>query len=87
MDVVAIANRTVATGVRAYTEAGLEPVEVSSTAQVEAMIAKGVPAVLGDAFALLAAENIDVLVDVTGAVEFGARVTVAAIERGCPSSR
>lgn len=84
MDVVAIANRTVATGVRAYTEAGLEPVEVSSTAQVEAMIAKGVPAVLGDAFALLAAENIDVLVDVTGAVEFGARVTVAAIERGLP---
>lgn len=84
MDVVAIANRTVATGLRAYTEAGLEPVEVSSTAQVEAMIAKGVPAVLGDAFALLAAENIDVLVDVTGAVEFGARVTVAAIERGLP---
>ncbi|MBN9758077.1 Homoserine dehydrogenase [Pseudonocardia sp. Ae406_Ps2] len=84
MDVVAIANRSVATGVRAYTEAGLEPVEVSSTAQVEAMIAKGVPAVLGDAFALLAAENIDVLVDVTGAVEFGARVTVAAIERGLP---
>lgn len=84
MDVVAIANRTVATAVRAYTEAGLEPVEVSRTAQVEAMIAKGVPAVLGDAFALLAAENIDVLVDVTGAVEFGARVTVAAIERGLP---
>jgi predicted homoserine dehydrogenase-like protein len=84
MDVVAIANRTVATAVRAYTEAGLEPVEVSTTAQVEAMIAKGVPAVLGDAFALLAAENIDVLVDVTGAVEFGARVTVAAIERGLP---
>ncbi len=84
MDVVAIANRTVATAVRAYTEAGLEPVEVSTTAQVEAMIAKGVPAVLDDAFALLAAENIDVLVDVTGAVEFGARVTVAAIERGLP---
>ncbi|GAA4972626.1 NAD(P)-dependent oxidoreductase [Pseudonocardia tropica] len=84
MDVVAIANRTVATAVRAYTEAGLEPVEVSTTAQVEAMVAKGVPAVLGDAFALLAAENVDVLVDVTGAVEFGARVTVAAIERGLP---
>ncbi|GAA1081551.1 NAD(P)H-dependent oxidoreductase [Pseudonocardia alni] len=84
MDVVAIANRTVATAVRAYTEAGLEPVEVSTTAQVEAMVAKDVPAVLGDAFALLAAENIDVLVDVTGAVEFGARVTVAAIERGLP---
>lgn len=84
MDVAAIANRTVATAVRAYTEAGLEPVEVSTTAQVEAMVAKGVPAVLGDASALLAAENIDVLVDVTGAVEFGARITVAAIERGLP---
>ncbi|BBG04100.1 MULTISPECIES: NAD(P)H-dependent oxidoreductase [Pseudonocardia] len=84
MDVVAIANRTVPTAARAYTEAGLEPVEVSGTAEVEAAIAKGTPAVLGDAFALLAAENIDVLVDVTGAVEFGARVTVAAIERGLP---
>ncbi|MEU6696843.1 SAF domain-containing protein [Pseudonocardia sp. NPDC046786] len=84
MDVVAIANRTVPTAVRAYTEAGLTPVEVSTTGEVEAAIAQGTPAVLGDAFALLAAENIDVLVDVTGAVEFGARVTVAAIERGLP---
>lgn len=84
MDVVAIANRTVPTAVRAYTEAGLEPTEVSTTAEVEAAIAQGTPAVLGDAFALLAAENIDVLVDVTGAVEFGAHVTVAAIERGLP---
>lgn len=84
MDVVAIANRTVPTAVRAYTEAGLEPVEVSSAAEVEAAVAQGTPAVLGDAFALLAAENVDVLVDVTGAVEFGARVTVAAIERGLP---
>ncbi|GAA1384341.1 NAD(P)-dependent oxidoreductase [Pseudonocardia kongjuensis] len=84
MDVVAIANRTVPTAVRAYTEAGLSPVEVSTTGEVEAAIAQGTPAVLGDAFALLAAENIDVLVDVTGAVEFGARVTVAAIERGLP---
>ncbi|MEQ3549096.1 SAF domain-containing protein [Pseudonocardia nematodicida] len=84
MDVVAIANRTVPTAVRAYTEAGLTPVEVSTTAEVDAAIAAGTPAVLGDAFALLAAENIDVLVDVTGAVEFGAHVTVAAIERGLP---
>ena len=84
MDVVAIANRTVPTAVRAYTEAGLEPVEASTTAEVESAIAAGTPVVLGDAFALLAAENIDVLVDVTGAVEFGAHVTVAAIERGLP---
>ncbi|WFG44947.1 NAD(P)H-dependent oxidoreductase [Pseudonocardia alni] len=84
MDVVAIANRTVPTAVRAYTEAGLDPIEVSTTAEVEAAVAAGRPAVVGDAFALLAAENIDVLVDVTGAVEFGAHVTVAAIERGLP---
>ncbi|SFN86959.1 Predicted homoserine dehydrogenase, contains C-terminal SAF domain [Pseudonocardia ammonioxydans] len=84
MDVVAIANRTVPTAVRAYTEAGVEPVEASTTAEVESAIAAGTPVVLGDAFALLAAENIDVLVDVTGAVEFGAHVTVAAIERGLP---
>ena len=84
MDVVAIANRTVATAVRAYSEAGLQPVEAADTAGVEAAIAAGSPVVLGDAQALVAAENIDVLVDVTGAVEFGAHVTVAAIERGLP---
>jgi predicted homoserine dehydrogenase-like protein len=84
MRLVAIANRTGATAERAYTEAGLEPVPVDKTTDLDSAITAGRPAVLEDAFALIASEQLDCVVDVTGAVEFGARVTVAAIERGLP---
>lgn len=81
MTLVAIANRTVANAERAYAEAGITAARVSTGAEVDA--AHG-PCVLEDAFELLRAEQLDCVVDVTGAVEFGARVTVAAIERGLP---
>jgi predicted homoserine dehydrogenase-like protein len=84
MRLVAVANRTLANAERAYAEAGLEPVRVATASQLDAAIEKGTPAVLEDAFELLKAVHLDCVVDVTGAVEFGARVTVAAIERGLP---
>ncbi|RZT87198.1 putative homoserine dehydrogenase-like protein [Pseudonocardia sediminis] len=84
MDLVAIANRTVSHARRAYTEAGLAPREVDSATALDTAIAAGEPAVLGDAFELLKATHLDCVVDVTGAVEFGAHVTLAAIERGLP---
>ncbi|WP_309059018.1 SAF domain-containing protein [Streptomyces sp.] len=84
MRLAAIANRSLATAERAYTEAGVQPVRADTAEDVEAAVSAGRPVVTEDAFALLAAEGIDCLVDVTGAVEFGARVTVAAIERGLP---
>ncbi|MBL7495744.1 saccharopine dehydrogenase NADP-binding domain-containing protein [Frankia sp. CNm7] len=84
MRLVAVANRTLANGERAYAEAGVKPVRVENAAALDAAIAAGTPALLEDAFELLKAENLDCVVDVTGAVEFGARVTVAAIERGLP---
>ncbi|WP_330316302.1 NAD(P)-dependent oxidoreductase [Streptomyces platensis] len=84
MRVAAIANRTLANARRAYTEAGLEAVRADTAERIEAAISAGRPVVTEDAFALLAAEGIDCLVDVTGAVEFGARVTITAIERGLP---
>ena len=84
MRLVAIANRTLTHAERGFHEAGLEPVVVENTTALDAAIAAGTPAVLEDAFALLASEQLDCVIDVTGAVEFGARVTVAAIERGLP---
>ncbi len=84
MRLVAVANRTLANAERAYAEAGVEPVRVENASQLDAAIEKGTPAVLEDAFELLKAVHLDCVVDVTGAVEFGARVTVAAIERGLP---
>jgi len=84
MLLVAVANRTVAHAERAYAEAGVEPVRVENAGELDAAIEKGTPAVLEDAFELIKAVHLDCVVDVTGAVEFGARVTVAAIERGLP---
>ncbi len=84
MRLVAIANRTLGHAERAYAEAGLDPVRVESAAALDAAIEAGTPAVLEDAFELLKAVHLDCVVDVTGAVEFGARVTVAAIDRALP---
>lgn len=80
----AIASRRPATAERVCSEAGVQPVRADTVAGIEAAVAAGRTVVTEDAFTLLAAEGIDCLVDVTGAVEFGARVTVAAIERGLP---
>ncbi|MBC8091465.1 MAG: Gfo/Idh/MocA family oxidoreductase [Pseudonocardia sp.] len=84
MTLVAVANRTLANGERAYADAGISPVRVQTGPEIDAAIAAGTPCVLEDAFELLKADQLDCIVDVTGAVEFGARITVAAIERGLP---
>ena len=83
MSLVAIANRTLPNAVKAYSEAGITSVnEVSSVIELEDRITDGVAVVTEDPFLLCEAEGIDVLIDVTGAVEFGARVTMKAIECG-----
>lgn len=84
MELVAIANRTEAKGVRAYEEAGATAAVVDSRAALERSIREGRPAVIGDALELVAADGVDCVVDVTGAVEHGARVTMAALEAGTP---
>jgi predicted homoserine dehydrogenase-like protein len=84
MRLAAVANRTPAHAQRAFAEAGADAVVADSAARLDAAIAAGKPAVVQDAFELLRAEQLDCILDVTGAVEFGARVTVTAIERGLP---
>ncbi|GIG29717.1 NAD(P)H-dependent oxidoreductase [Cellulomonas marina] len=85
MTLVAVANRTVERGVAAYAYAGVEDVEVVSAADAfDRAIAHGRPAVTDDWSLLVGSDAVDCLVDVTGAVEFGAHLTVAAIEAGKP---
>ena len=81
MRLAAIANRTVANAERAYREAGVEPAEVSSGGALEDNIRAGRACITGDAHLLTDADSIDCILEVTGAVEFGARVTLRAIER------
>lgn len=82
MRLVAISNRHVEKGVRAYSEAGVEPVVVESQGALEDAIRGGRPAVTEDAMHLCRSGQIDVLVDVTGAVEFGAHVVLEAFAHG-----
>ncbi|KAF3884516.1 MULTISPECIES: NAD(P)H-dependent oxidoreductase [Nostocales] len=80
MKLVAIANRNVDAAQRAYSEAGVENYQVvSSVGELESAIANDGYAVTDDAMLLCRAEGIDALIEVTGAVEFGAHVVMEAI--------
>jgi predicted homoserine dehydrogenase-like protein len=83
MVLAAISNRTVEHALQAYSLAGVDDVTtVTNQGALEDAIAKGTPAVTDDAQTLCAAEGIDVLIDATGHIEFGARLTTAAIKHG-----
>jgi len=79
---VAIANRTVETAQRAYREAGAEFKTVTSLSALQDAIKSGTYAVTDNAILLCEADGIDCILEVTGAIEFGAQVTMAAIEHG-----
>jgi predicted homoserine dehydrogenase-like protein len=85
MRLVAIANRTIERARQTYAEAGV-PADslrhVESQAALEQAIADGRPAVADDALLLCRAEGVDVILEITGAVEFGARVALEAFAHG-----
>lgn len=83
MEIVAIANRTVANAEQAYRDAGHERwTAVDDLDGLHAALSDGVPAVTDDPGILCAAEGIDAIWEVTGAVEFGAHVALDAIDHG-----
>lgn len=80
MEIVAISNRNLDGARRAYAEAGIEDVRVVKTlTSLEDAIALGQYAVTEDAMLLCQANGIDALIEVTGAIEFGAAVVMEAI--------
>ena len=83
MKLVAISNRTVETAGRAWREAGVDDFkEVSTVGELNDCIAAGKPVITGNAMLLCEADEVDVLIEVTGAIEFGARFAMKAIECG-----
>lgn len=81
MELVAISNRHLDQAIRAYNEAGAQETRaVETVAQLEDAIARRQYAVTDDAMLLCQADGIDVIVEVTGAVEFAAHVILKAIE-------
>jgi len=85
MRLVAISNRTAAHAERAYREAGIgEWRVVDSAAAAEASIARNVPVLADDPEVLINCNAIDLIVEVTGTVDFAAHVALTAIARGKP---
>ncbi|MBD2665785.1 hypothetical protein B6N60_02291 [Richelia sinica FACHB-800] len=80
MELVAIFNRHIDTAKQAYLEAGIDDIQdVETVSQLEYAIAQGKYAVTEDPYLICRAAGIDAIIEVTGAVEFGAHVITDAI--------
>ena len=83
IEIVAIANRTVAQAERAYREAGADdPAHAASAAELDAAIRRHRPVVTDDPTLLTDADGIEAIVEATGEVEFGAGVALRTIDAG-----
>ena len=83
MKVAAISNRTPEKARDAYLLAGVSHVkEVGTVDALESCIDLGIAAYTGDPFIICRAGNIDIIVEATGDVEYGAHVTMEAIRNG-----
>ena len=83
MEVVAIANRTLKRAADAYAFAGRDgAVAASDLAALERSLSAGEPAITSDPALLVRSGAIDALIDITGSVNHGAGIVLAAIEHG-----
>lgn len=82
MRVVGVANRTIAKADQALTVLGITPRRVEGRGAIERAIAAGEIVATEDAQGLAAADGVDVVVEVTGSIEYAAGVVLAAIGAG-----
>ncbi|MDT8340406.1 MAG: hypothetical protein RQ751_02750 [Longimicrobiales bacterium] len=83
MRLSAMCNRDLEKAALAYTQAGAErPPAVTSPAELDRRVAGGGCAITDDPAVLCDAAEIDVVVEATGEIEFGAGVVLRAIEAG-----
>ena len=83
MRLAAVYGRRLERARHVYRYAGLDdPVVATAQDQLEDAVRDGRPVVTEDAFLLSRSEQLDALVDVTGSVEFGARVAMEAFRHG-----
>ncbi len=83
MRLVAISNRSIEAAERAFHEGGVKKcVRVSSSSELNSIVANGQCAVSADAQVVCQAECIDIIIELTGSVDFGASVVMDAIKHG-----
>jgi predicted homoserine dehydrogenase-like protein len=82
MELVAISNRNVEGARKAFSECGVSDVAyLHTTDQLNACISRGKRGITDDPALLCDAEKIDVILEVTGTIEFAAHVVTRAIAR------
>jgi predicted homoserine dehydrogenase-like protein len=80
-----MANRTPQHAERAFREAGITEWESARTVgEAESKIARGIPVIADDPHLLTRCNAIDIIVEVTGSVDFGASVALDAIGHAKP---
>ena len=84
MRMAAIYGRKRERALHVYEYAGRTPVGASTQAAFDAAVRAGTPVVADDPFLICRSPEIDVLVDVTGSVDFGAQVILEAFAHGKP---
>ncbi len=83
MELVAIANRSIDGAIRAYKEAGCDQVsQADSLSAIEKAISDGNKVVTEDPLLLCQAEQIEIIIEVTGTIELGAQVAMEAFNYG-----
>ncbi|MEX2488626.1 MAG: Gfo/Idh/MocA family oxidoreductase [Pseudomonadales bacterium] len=83
MQMTAVQNRNIERAMHVYNYSGIKGVVVAeSQSAFDAAIEKGKAVVTEDPFLLCRSEHIDILIDVTGSVEFGAKVVLDAFAHG-----
>lgn len=81
MRMAAIYNRNIKRALQVYEYSGLKDIVIATTQhQLDDAIRAGKPVVTEDPFLLARSEGIDILVDVTGSVEFGAHLVLEAFK-------
>ena len=85
MRLAGMSNRTPQHAERAFREAGIAKWEAATTpGEAAARIARGVPVITDDPTVLTRCDAIDLIVEVTGTVDFGASVVLDAFKHGKP---
>ncbi|MHA7898749.1 MAG: NAD(P)H-dependent oxidoreductase [Henriciella sp.] len=85
MRIAVICNRTLSAAREAFLNAGVEAsdiIECDSSDQVDDAIRAGKFAITSDVAAVNAATGVEIVIESTGHVEYGAQVTLSAIEHG-----
>ena len=83
MTMAAVYSRQPQKGLQIYSYAGLDDVIVANTqSELNDAIRAGKPVVTENAMLLAQSENLDLIVDTTGSVEFGAQVALEAFQHG-----